>query len=421
MILPALLRAVLRGYMDETNDGTSGGGGSAPTPAPAPGASADDPGSRTRGPDARLEAMRAIAERNQSRIEADHRAEGVAFNVDAPAPAPTADTPSPSPSPAPTPMPPAPPAPAPAPSASAPAPGPADAPTPAPAPASDQVALQLQLDQVYPAEVLDNVRVRMKVNGVVRELTFAEMRREAQLDGAAGARFQQATQLLQQAQRSSTQAPAPTPAAPAPASSAPAPTPSPPVGSDGKPAPGDSAGLTAVAQRLTKSLFDGNEAETQAALLEVMTLARPSNGAPAPDVQQITATVRQQLSMEGAIAQFTAEYQDIVGDPFLAGIADENFSAIVAADPQKSPAQAMQEAGELTRTWMRSKGLATPTQERAPAGPGRTLARNKSTIDTVVGTSQRATAPAEPAIPSTSQVIENMRVARIGAGAAAKR
>jgi hypothetical protein len=400
------LHPILRRFRGPENNDAPGADGSTPSVQQEPPTFENNP---------RLQAMKAIANKNIAYMADEHKAQGMDAPLDAPPPVPSPDDDTAS---APAPAPASTPAPAPAP-ADSPAPSPAPA-APAPAPASDPAADQitLQLGQTIDAEALDKVMVRMKVDGVVQVKPWGEWRRDVQLDGAAQARLAQATKLLQQVKDA-----AQSPAAPAPSAAAPAAVP--PVGNDGKLAKKDIPDVATTAQRLTQALLDGDEKAATEAMQETLATLfaqKPGDAAAAVDLQTLTAqlvpVVKQQLSNEEVEAQFTAANQDIVADPYLAGIADDHLAQVQKELPNSSYQDQLAEAVTRTRDWMKAKGMAVQpaTEQPVPNRSGK-LTERKQLIDNVSGLSSKATPPVQET-KTTSQVIDAMRRTRVSGAVA---
>jgi hypothetical protein len=342
----------------------------------------------------RLNAMDAIAARNDAVIDDQLAAEGLSASV-------TVGDQGHPPA-APPPPPPAPAAPAPS-AAPAPGPAPAPSPTPAPAPGIYSKVAEVVGNEPVPLDQLDQLRVTVRIDGEDRVMTVHDLRRSTQLDGAAQKRLQQANELLEKARTAASAAPSGAPASPAP----------PPVGVEARTSTGDipSAKPTAAVKDLVQALLVGDEARAEELLAPILT---GSQQAPQIDTARIAsqaaAQVKQQLSVDDANAKFRSEFQDIVGDPHLASVADELFEEVMAEEPHKPYDQALEEAGKRTRAWMASKGLgsAAPAPTPAPTPRDKKLDR-KSQIDEVSGLNARGAGPAEERIPTASETIAEMR------------
>jgi hypothetical protein len=264
--------------------------------------------------------------------------------------------------------------------------------------AGDQRRPQAVRHRPGPDGGLDGLQVRMKIDGVDRVLTMQELRRTAQLDGAAHARLEQANKLLQEARTAA------------------AATPKPPVGVEGKTGTGDSSlaseDVTAAANSLVDALFVGDKDAAVATVKKLLAGAQPAAQQFDPEAiaRQVAPAVRQQLSQEEAEAQFRSDFKDVVKDPLLVSVADRFFEEAMAIDPQKSYAEALTEAGNSTRQWLATQAGTTAT------GPGTRNSRQgkleaKAKIDEVNALS-RTDVTQEPSIPSHSQVIADMRKQR---------
>ncbi|HEY8359102.1 MAG TPA: hypothetical protein VIL30_16725 [Ramlibacter sp.] len=364
----------------------------------------------------RMQAMEELEAGRMARLAEEMRAQGIEPEFEATGAAP----PPPPPPPPPAPKPPAP-TPTPAPMASdddhagtppppPPAPPPSKAgtppPPPAPAPIDPQLLAQLGTNPI-PLEALDNLKVRVRIDGEDVEMTVHDLRRSTQLDGAAHKRLEQANTLLRQAEEAATRARAGTPP--------PAPT-QPPVGVDGKPGNGDHspASVTDTVKSLVNALFVGDEQAAAEAMQKVLSAGQqPVTVDPATLTQQVTRNVKQQLSEEEANRQFRSAFPEIVGDRQLARAADDFYAEVVAESPQKPYAEALAEAGQRTRQWMASKGVVTAT---GPAGAStrqeRQERKERAAGHEVSGVNRTGSGGQEERIPSASETILEMQKAR---------
>lgn len=359
-----------------------------------------------------LEAQRTrrlIADLRANGLEEDARAlEATLNNPDEPA----ANTPTPPPPPPPpreeetehrgaaTPPPPA-----------APTPPPAKTPAAPAAPAAPAVDPQLlaQLGQgAIPLEALDALKVRMRIAGEDVEMTVHDLRRSAQLDGAAHKRLEEANRLLNEARQAAERTRSGAPAAPTP--------PQPPVGVDQQRQGGDHspASVTEKVNSLVNALFVGDAEAAAAALQEVLTTGRQAVTVE-PD-QQLVATVaghvKQQLSVEEANEQFRSNFPEIVGDRTLASAADQFYAEALAENPKMGYSQALEEAGKRTRAWMASKGMSATGPQGGSTRQER-QDRKERAADREVRSANRTTqGQQEERIPSPSETIEEMRKAR---------
>lgn len=340
----------------------------------------------------RMQAMAAIDADNERRIHDQLVAEGLdpgfkpgeqgrTTAIEEDPPIETAPRPTPAPTAAPTP------------------PAPAPASTPAPAPKGKAMSPDLLArlgSEPIPFEDLDQIKVRVKVDGEEREMTLHDVRRSTQLDGAAQKRLQQANELLEQARRTASATPAPT---------------APPVGVAPAPASRESApaSTTEEVNNLVSALFNGDE-DTAKVLLGKILAGSQQAADPASLAQQAAATVRQQLSVDEANSAFRSAYSDIVGDPHLARAADGFYDEVMAEFPHKSYAEALMEAGQRTQAWMASKGIKTAT-EPASGSTRQEKQQRKERIDEVRALN-RTPANQEVRELTPSEVIAEMRKER---------
>lgn len=337
----------------------------------------------------RMLAMDQIAAQHEGEIAAQHAAEGIEIEGIASAHAAAPSAPQ------------APAAPAPAPVAAAPAPA-APAATPAAPKVDDQLLAQFG-DEPVPMEALDSVKVKVKVDGQERVMTVHDLRRAVQLDGAAQSRLEQANEILKQAR----------------AHAAATPAQQPPVGVAPAPAPGQSSpaskDVTQETRAFLGAIFEGDEGKAAALLGDLLASRQtpaPQQVDPASIAQQAASQVRQQLSVEEANAQFRSDFPEVVGDPLIAGVADQFFAEVTALDPQKSYAQALSEAGTRTREWLASKGVKPATEPARGSTRQEKLEAKRAMDGKEVRGLNRTETKQEPAVPTTSDVIAEMRAQR---------
>lgn len=283
------------------------------------------------------------------------------------------------------------------------------------APAIDPQLLAQLGEEPLPAEALDNLRFTMKVDGKDQVFTFKELRRTAQLDGAAQTRLEQANNLLAQVQalvaKNGGAAPAAGPAAGPTAG--PAPT-QPPVGGKPNAGQGDSTGASqdasAAAKTLVQALFVGDEDAATAAMLDMQGRQNPQ-----VDIQaiarQLAPVLRQQMSQEEAEAQFRSDFKDIVADPILVSAADRFYEEAARESPHKPYAELLTEAGTRTQEWLVSMGAAKPATGSGTGSTREEKLKAKQSIDTVRGLS-RTGGSQDEVIQTASQTIAEMRAQR---------
>lgn len=290
----------------------------------------------------------------------------------------------------------------------APAAGPA-APAAAPVSTLDPQLLEALGKGPVALEALDNLVFTTKVDGKDVTRTLKEFRRTVQLDGAAQSRFDQANRVLTEAnallQRVQSGAVPP-----------PAPGPDSPVGVEGKPPGSDSPPATAeTVSKIVNAIYLGDSDSASALLTSILEpiLNRPAPLDQAEVVRQVVPAVTLQLSKEEAEGKFRSEYADVLKDPTLVAIAEEQFAQIAAEDPHKPFAEVLLEAGAATRKWVESiKGATAPAPSPEPT-PMDKRRQAKAAIDNVGG-GLSARAPSQPAerVETVHETIESMRKSR---------
>lgn len=267
---------------------------------------------------------------------------------------------------------------------------------------TDQLDKQLNDDSKILTDGLDKTMVRVKVDGVEREVSVAEMQRTFQKNEAADKRLAEATRLLREAQEAQLRAQTENAL-----TNVKKPSDTANNTDTTSTATEDEAGL---GKEFLKSLFEGDEDKALAALTK-LTAGRQAS-APILDeaelAKKLTPAIKQQLVVESASDKFKADYPDIVGDPYLANVADGFLDSFIQEG--KPFAEALEAAGKKTRDWLHEKAGVKKTE------PERTTTRNekldrKSAIDNVTGTTVKAVTNEEP-VASASQTIAEMRKAR---------
>ncbi len=270
----------------------------------------------------------------------------------------------------------------------------------------DQLGAQLGADDKPLSEGLDKIRVKVKVDGVEKEVTVEEMRRTYQKEGAAETRLEQATKLLKEAKEIREKATVP------------------PVGvekgKEGEETPDASKTKPGDAGKdFVSALFEGDETKTLEAL-EKLGIGRPEKGSTvdiAALTAQLTPAIKQQLVVESALDKFATDFPDVVGDQYLSGKADEFFEAAVADG--KSLTEAFEAAGSQTRDWIKQKagitakpnGELQPKEDKTPTTERDKKLERKEGLEKVTSLNQKATVVEEP-VQTATEVIAEMRKAR---------
>lgn len=266
----------------------------------------------------------------------------------------------------------------------------------------DQLATQLDADKpTVLSDGLEKVMVTVKIDGEEKQVSVAEMQRQFQFGNAAQMRLEEAARDRREAARLLAEAETRSKA-------------SPPVGVDPSKAAPDSTTQAApqdedpkaAAKRIVKALFEGDE---DGAIEAVEKIVAGRQAPTQPDAQQIASQVKQQLSVDSALEQFSKDYKDIVSDPYLATLADQ-FLAAEVQDSTKSYAQALDAAGKKTRDWLAAK-TGSPAVDPASTMDRTQKLERKAGIDNVQALNTKATIVEEP-VQSPSDVIAEMRKQR---------
>ena len=272
----------------------------------------------------------------------------------------------------------------------------------------DQLQRELQAEQAAPkpklVEDLDQTLVKIKVDGVEREVPLAELVRTAQKHEAADKRLAEATRLLQEAEAKRREADAQ--AQPAPAAQAPE-----------QAKPDNTAQVRQdreqKAKEFLEAMFHGDEDRATQILAGLMPESPPpqETATKAPDPEELAAQVEASLERRSALKQFASAYPEVLKDTDLAALADMKLARRLAQGEPFS--QALMSIGEELYTKTGLKTPAAAVQETPPATPSQTeRVERKKAADLVRGRSA-STASTQEAPPSPSDVIKQMQEARM--------
>ena len=273
---------------------------------------------------------------------------------------------------------------------------------------SDRLQREIQAEQAAPkpklVEGLDQTLVRIKVDGVEREVPLAELVRTAQKHEAADMRLAEATRLLQEAEAKRREADAQ--AQPAPAAQAP---------EQAKPDSSDKVrqDREQKAKEFLEAMFHGDEDRATQILAGLMPESPPpqETATKAPDPEELAAQVEASLERRSALKQFASAYPEVLKDTDLAALADMKLARRLAQGEPFS--QALMSIGEELYTKTGLKTPAAAAQETPPATPSQTeRVERKKAADVVRGRSA-STASTQEAPPSPSDVIKQMQEARM--------
>lgn len=160
-------------------------------------------------------------------------------------------------------------------------------------------------------------------------------------------------------------------------------------------------------QEYHQALIEG-DTEKAFELMEALTAGRQQ---PIPDVNEIVnrvkPVVKQELSNESALARFEKDYKDIIDDPYLVSATQIRLRELEAAG--KPYAEALFEAGNATRDWLKSKAPVAPTE--TPTTTRAEKLEQKGRIVNLPTAHSKATATTET-VETPADIIAQMRKAR---------
>jgi hypothetical protein len=262
-----------------------------------------------------------------------------------------------------------------------------------------QLNAQLAADDVI-TEV-EGRKVRVKVDGVERDIDLADAIKQYQKGSAADKRLEEATRLLREAEERARQA------APAPAYQ-PA-TPESVIAPD--------AGKTNLKEALEK-LYLGDSDEAVSVITQLIDQAKggaqPTQQAPQINIDAIAEQLQQRLAIDTALATVRTDYPDIIANKDIELLTAIKVDQLVAGGAPR--AAAILDAAKEVYT---NLGKAPLSQGR-PANTQRESKQEKlmrkASLDPLP-TANVADASDEPSYPTTpSSLIQEMAARRIGQG-----
>jgi hypothetical protein len=282
-----------------------------------------------------------------------------------------------------------------------------NAPVEAPPTEEDDLQLKLQEEQDAPVveapedqtlENLDQVKVKIKVDGQERLVPVSELVRTAQKHESADKRLAEATRLLADAQAQAKAAAA-----------------SPPATNEQQiPDTVDKAvqDPKQQAKEFLDAMFRGDEGQAQEILAKLVT-GRPSQPATAPqpqDPEEIASRVEASLERRSALKQFSATYPEILKDQDLAQLADMKLARRIGEGADFGTA--IMEIGEELYLKSGHKKPAAVVVETPPVTPASNARlERKQSADPIRGRNvSAATTQEQPDTPSS--IVAQMKQAR---------
>lgn len=272
----------------------------------------------------------------------------------------------------------------------------------------DNLQKELQAEQAAPKaapkliEDLDQSMVKIKVDGIEREVPLSELVRTAQKHEAADKRLADATRLLAEAEQRAKQAAAPA----APVQQVPE-----------QNAPDTQQKLRHDRQQKAKefldAMFHGEEDKASEILANMLPGDPPPRETVAPqvDAEQITSQVEASLERRSALKQFATAYPEILKDQDLATLADMKLARKIAAGEAFQTAL-MNVGEELYLKSGHKKPEAAETQVQSATPTQAEKVERKKAADPVRGRNASA-ATTQDAPLSPSDVIKQMQEQRL--------
>ncbi|ROH88000.1 hypothetical protein ED236_00460 [Pseudomethylobacillus aquaticus] len=199
---------------------------------------------------------------------------------------------------------------------------------------------QQQIEAANIIENVDNVKVKVKLEGQEVEMPLADVIRSYQKESVATRRLQEATNLKKEAEALLEKARA-----------------------GGEPAAANQAtqtpnqdDATGKAKSVVNSLLEGDEDAAVKALME-LTAGRENATQSTVDTGDVAAAVKQQLDVDSALSAFEKDYSDVLADPYLANMTNTFLRDEMDSGIHASPLDAMKVAGNKTRDWLASMGV----------------------------------------------------------------
>lgn len=269
-------------------------------------------------------------------------------------------------------------------------------------PVDESLQNQLQEPQPEPepAPVTQPTTVKLKADGMEKEVTQEELIALAQKNLAADARLRRATEMLQEAEQLRQQMLA-----------------QPEENQITATTPDRDAVRGQVEAAVTK-LFEGEQDAAVETLTELITKAggqAPTQPVVQPqiDIDAVTNQVLERTAIQAAFNTVKTDYPDLVANPTLEKLAGMQIDELVEATGIPRSQAILTVAEQLYRDLGK-----TPVGRQAPAPdeppPTNTRLENKQKLDHVPSASRAAALPVTPEEPNPSDVIAEMAARRLG-------
>lgn len=161
------------------------------------------------------------------------------------------------------------------------------------------------------------------------------------------------------------------------------------------------------ARQVISKMMDGEEDEAADLLAEIM--SGRDTATPPIDAQRIAAEAAelagQRIETQNVLKKFNTDYQDILADPYLYQLTDQETIKIQQEHPDWGLPEILQEAGNRVRQWKGGIG-------GKETGLSETEQRKRGAQKPIRAASARAEIPPEQVPPTRSDVVANMRKQR---------
>lgn len=166
-----------------------------------------------------------------------------------------------------------------------------------------------------------------------------------------------------------------------------------------------------VYRQTAEALYSGDEDAAAEALEKLLEGRDETPAAPQIDpnalVQEAVRRTRQQMSVENARESFASEFTEIIADPVLTRLADEESAVLLRDNPEMTAKQNLMEAGRRVRNWVEAHGGGN----HAPA-PESQKAERKRAIKPVKAAGGKIPSKPEEKPKTRSDIVADMRKQR---------
>lgn len=237
-------------------------------------------------------------------------------------------------------------------------------------------------------------RVKVKLEGQEQELPLSDVLASYQKNEVASRRLQEATAAKNEALAMRQEAEA--------------------LLAQAKEKPGSvSEEVTGTAKKVIDALIEGDEEVAAQALAELA--GRGNSTTQSVDADQVAAEVKRKLDVESALTKFSADFSDIAADPYLADMTNQHLKASIEEKQALGEAvdfgAELQAAGNKTRDWLKSKGVAVSGEQSSTTSETNNRQTRKQGLEDTPSLSVSAASQVEQ-VEDARSVIAEMRKER---------